>query len=266
MFDIPIYIAAGAILGFLIGLTGIGAGVLTVPFLILVMRLDPVEAVGTTSLYAVFTKSYALFRHYKQKTINFKRGFRFLLITAPGVLLASSLVKWSKVTLPPEGVETLQSCISYVIIVSIGFSIIAMSIDYRKLDNTFFSSPIGKILKVICIFFIGIIIGATSIGGGILIIPALLFFYRETTRYVGTAILIAVMCMIVMSSIYALVGGNSSTPEVNFNIAAFMSMGSLFSTHYGSALCKKIDPRRLQFVIIAITVVAITMLLYDKFN
>ena len=47
MFDIITYIVSGAVLGFLIGLTGVGGGVLAVPVMILIMKLPTTTAIGT---------------------------------------------------------------------------------------------------------------------------------------------------------------------------------------------------------------------------
>ena len=46
--EIAIYVVSGAVLGFLIGLTGVGGGVLAVPMLMLVVRLEPITAVGNS--------------------------------------------------------------------------------------------------------------------------------------------------------------------------------------------------------------------------
>ena len=258
------YILAGAVLGFLIGLTGVGGGVLAVPVLILIVRLEPIAAVGTASLYAVLTKVYAVVRHCRQGTINLRAGFSFLIVALPGVVCTSLLVKYGKASLSPSGVDLLQNVISYVIIFSAGFSFVALLFDYRKFESRFFSSGFGKVVSVLGIFLIGAIMGATSIGGGILIIPALLLFYRETTKYVGTSIFVGVLLMLVMSVIYACVGQDGHLGDVNVRVAGLMALGSLVGTHYGSGLSKVIAPRRLQFIVSAVIVLAVAMMLADK--
>lgn len=266
MLDVLIRIAAGAILGFLIGLTGVGGGVLTVPVLMLIIRLEPITAVGTASLFAVLTKTYAGIKHYRQGTINVRAGLTFLLAALPGVILASFLVKWTKSSLSPEGVDTLQNVISYVIMASIGFSLATLLVDYRRVKTDFFNSHTGRVLKILCVFLIGAVLGMTSIGGGILIIPALLIFYRETTKYVGTSIFVALLSMAVMSCIYAFLGQTDGHAggDVNVKVAALMAVGSLVGAHYGAALSKKIPPRRLQMIIIGVIILAVAMMALDR--
>ena len=263
MADIAICLVSGAALGFLIGLTSVGAGVLTVPVLILIMRLEPISAVGTASLYAVLTKIYATFRHYKQETINVQVGFRFLMPALPGVVVAALLIKWGKASLSGAGVDALNGAVSYLFILAIGFSLVTLMLDYSRFENKFFSSGFGKGNGMLFTCFIGAIIGATSIAG-ILIIPTLLLVYRETTKYVGTSIFVGVLLMLVMSMIYAFIGQDGDVGDVNFRIAGIMALGSLIGTHHGSSLSSKVDPKRLQLVVVGAVILAAAMMIAGR--
>ncbi|MBD3422502.1 MAG: TSUP family transporter [Chitinivibrionales bacterium] len=266
MVDIVVYIVSGGILGFLIGLTGVGGGVLAVPVLILIIKLKPIEAVGTAGLYAVLTKIYAGFKHYRQGTINFKASLHFLINSLPGVIIASLLVKWSKSILLPAGVARLQDAISYTIIVSILFALFTVLIDYSKLKISFFETTAGRIVQIAFVFLIGAIMGMTSIGGGILIIPSLLFFYKEKDMYVGSSIFIALISMTVMSGIYAFIGQSDGghSGDVNFKVALLMAAGALGGTHFGVTLSKKIGGRKLQFVVFGVIILAVIMMILDR--
>ena len=263
--DIVLYLVSGVVLGYLIGLTGIGGGVLTVPFLLLVIKLEPIAAVGTAGLYGVLTKIWAAVRHYRQGTVNLDVGVRFFLASVPGILVGSLAVKWSRVSLSPSGVETLQDVVSYMVMASICFALVALLFDYDRLDTRFLSSRRGMVVKFPCLFLVGAVMGMTSIGGGILIIPSLLLFYRETSRYVGTSIFVALLLMTVMSSLYAFIGRGQGVTDVDLTAAVFMSAGSLAGVHYGAALCKRMHPRRLQAVVVGVIVLAMAMMAADRF-
>ena len=262
--DIVLYLLSGVVLGFLIGLTGIGGGVLTVPFLLLVIKLEPIAAVGTAGLYGVLTKIWAAVRHYRQGTVNLDVGVRFFLASVPGIIVGSLAVKWSRVSLSPSGVETLQDIVSYMVMASIIFALVALLFDYNRFENRFFSSRGGNAVKFSCLFLVGAVMGMTSIGGGILIIPALLLFYRETSRYVGTSIFVALLLMAVMSCLYAFIGRGQGMEDVRLNVAAFMSAGSLAGVHYGAVLCKRMHPRRLQAVVVGVVVLAVVMMVAER--
>lgn len=260
MVEILLCISSGAILGFFIGLTGVGGGVLTVPVLITILKLEPIAAVGTASLYAVLGRLWAAIQHYSQGTVNLEAALLFLEGALPGVIFGSLSVKWMKVSLPPSGVETLQHTVSYIIIFCIALSLAALFFDYSHLEARF-SSGSGRFAKLSTVFVIGVIMGVSSIGGGVLIIPALLLFYKETRKYVGTAIVIALVCMTALSCVYAFVGQGS---DVNFKVAVLMAVGSLAGTRYGATLSKRIEPKRLQFVVISVIMLAVIMMIVPR--
>src|SRR5262249_59272914 len=63
-------VAAGGLIGFLIGMTGVGAGSLTTPMLISGFGLAPAVAVGTDLLFASITKATAAWRHQRLANID----------------------------------------------------------------------------------------------------------------------------------------------------------------------------------------------------
>ena len=60
------YPLAGLVVGFLVGLTGVGGGALMTPLLILIFGVTPSTAVGTDLLYAGITKSAGVAVHRHQ--------------------------------------------------------------------------------------------------------------------------------------------------------------------------------------------------------
>ena len=69
--DILFYIAAGAAVGFAVGITGVGGGSLMTPILLL-FGFPPQIAVGTDLLYASVTKAGGVILHRRQGTIRWK--------------------------------------------------------------------------------------------------------------------------------------------------------------------------------------------------
>ena len=67
-----IHIAAGALVGLVIGLTGVGGGSLMTPILVLGFGISPAIAVGTDLLYAALTKCSGVYFHHKNQTIDWK--------------------------------------------------------------------------------------------------------------------------------------------------------------------------------------------------
>ena len=67
-----VYSFAGFIVGFIIGLTGVGGGSLMTPILVIIFAIKPAVAVGTDLLYAAITKSGGIIVHQRQKSIDWK--------------------------------------------------------------------------------------------------------------------------------------------------------------------------------------------------
>lgn len=63
-------VISGAVIGFFVGMTGVGAGSLTTPLLISVFGVPAPVAVGTDLLFAALTKSTAAWRFQKHKYID----------------------------------------------------------------------------------------------------------------------------------------------------------------------------------------------------
>lgn len=83
LLDILLRMGLGLIIGFCIGMTGVGGGVLVIPALTLLLDLKASVAVGTGSLYAALTKIYATWKHFRLKTIEFKPAMIFLAGALP---------------------------------------------------------------------------------------------------------------------------------------------------------------------------------------
>jgi len=89
----PGYAVAGFIVGFIVGLTGVGGGSLMTPILVLFFGLKPAVAVGTDLLYASITKSGGIFVHQGRGTIEWRVVGLLALGSIPATLLAVTLLK-----------------------------------------------------------------------------------------------------------------------------------------------------------------------------
>src|SRR5438105_244919 len=76
-------IAAGLVVGVLVGSTGMGAGSLMAPLLISVFNVSAVAAVGTDLLYSAATKLVGGARHLTLKTVNTELAWWMAAGSAP---------------------------------------------------------------------------------------------------------------------------------------------------------------------------------------
>src|SRR5580704_68337 len=78
--------------GVLIGLTSMGGAALMAPFLILVVGVRPVTAVGTDLVYGAVTKIIGAWVHWKQGTVDLPVVKKLATGSIPGGLVGSLLV------------------------------------------------------------------------------------------------------------------------------------------------------------------------------
>lgn len=64
------YTLSGLVVGFIVGLTGVGAGALMTPLLVLVFGVSPAVAVGTDLLYASITKGAGAWVHTRRAALG----------------------------------------------------------------------------------------------------------------------------------------------------------------------------------------------------
>ena len=116
--DFLLYIGAGAAVGFIVGMTGIGGGALMTP-LLLSFGFPAHTAVGTDLLYAALTKAGGAYSHHRQKHVNW--GLVKLLaagsIPAALIVLIAAVAAADIDKLRVSPVAPVPDVVAYVIVV-----------------------------------------------------------------------------------------------------------------------------------------------------
>lgn len=232
------FVIAGLIVGFIVGMTGVGGGSLMTPIL-LWFGIPPTTAVGTDLLYAAFTKMGGIFVHQKKKNINWTITGWLSLGSVP----AAFFTLWVLHSIKTD-VTTINSVIKY----GLGWALILTSIAVifkKKLlvfsqkhagDKFHTKSNTQNALTV----GIGILLGATvtltSIGAGALGTVTLFFLYPllPTTKLVGTEIAHAVPLTLVAGL------GHATMGNLDFGLLGQLLIGSLPGIYLGSMLSGKV--------------------------
>src|SRR4051812_35470943 len=97
------FVLAGALVGVLVGMTGMGGGSLMTPILILAFGFDAKVAVGTDLLHGAIFKSFGAARHRMLGTVHARLALWMLLGSAPlslvGVQIASGFSEGTNSTM-----------------------------------------------------------------------------------------------------------------------------------------------------------------------
>ena len=78
---------AGLMVGFLVGLTGMGGGALMTPVLIFVFGFEPTMAIGTDVTYAAVTKIAGSWKHWRQGSVDIPLALWLALGSVPASLI-----------------------------------------------------------------------------------------------------------------------------------------------------------------------------------
>src|SRR5215467_2176501 len=188
-------VACGWLIGFLVGMTGVGAGSLTTPMLIFGFGLQPVVAVGTDLLFACLTKATAAWRHQRLANID----WRILQWLASGSLPGAVAVLAGLYIFKPETevlARAIRTMLAYSLIASAGANILYAWLAGRHvaLGSGWMRSNPRKPATIALGALLGSLVALTSVGAGAIgaVILMLLYPSLVARRLIGTDIVHAI--------------------------------------------------------------------------
>jgi uncharacterized membrane protein YfcA len=231
------FIIAGAVVGVLVGMTGMGGGSLMTPMLILLFGFDPKTAVGTDILHGAIFKSFGAIRHRQLGNVHVPLALWMLAGSAPlslvGVQIASSFS------------DSMQSTMGRVvggalIAGGLGFAIKTFLHGYTG-DAPLHLTRRHKVIAVLIGATCGFVVGLTSVGSGTFFGLAMLLVYPlAARRIVGTDMLHASLLLWVAGAGHLLHG------NVDVHAMAWLLIGSIPGVLAGSHLSVRVPERALR--------------------
>jgi hypothetical protein len=228
------YTVAGFVVGFIVGLTGVGGGSLMTPILVLLFGIKPAVAVGTDLLYAAITKSGGIFIHHRRGNVD----WHIVRLLAAGSVPASLLSLWLLRHLENTGVN-YDRVITLVLAVALILTSLVLLFRGQmeaisRRENLDFVRALHRRLRtpmtVVAGAGIGFFVTISSVGAGALGAAILFFLYprMRPITIVGTDIAHAV-------PITAIAGlGHAHLGTVDFLLLASLLIGSLPGIYLGS--------------------------------
>ena len=181
-------------IGLVLGLTGGGGSILTVPILVYLMSINPVTATAYSLFIVGTTSTFGAIQNYRKNLVDIKNGFIFAIPSFIAVYLTRKYIvpEIPKVIIESPFLITKDTFLMLFFAVIMVFG--ALSVLKKKSQNTNSEEKRNLILIGIQTFTIGIIIGLVGAGGGFLIIPSLILFAKLPMRKaVGTSLFIIAM-------------------------------------------------------------------------
>jgi uncharacterized protein len=248
-----ILIIIGLIASSIGSLIGLGGGIIIVPALLyigtytnLLGDIPPQIAVGTTSLILIVTGLSSTLAYMKHKTVDYKSGFIFFAGSAPGAIIGA----WVNKLLDVHSFNLYFGIFMIVvgILLIVKNKLKPLKLRTGKGVNRTFTDPKGEVhhygfsplLGFIVTFIVGFASGLFGIGGGSLMVPAMILLFAFPPHVaVATSMLLVFLSALVSSATHISLG------NVNWWFALALVPGAWIGAKIGSYLNTKLKSNTL---------------------
>jgi len=246
------HVAAGGLVGFAFGATGVGGGSLMTPILLL-FGYSPAVAIGTDLLYAAITKTGGVISHHNQHSIDWLIVWTLAAGSLPAASATHLALSGGHLASIQQSDVLLTSSLGIMLILTA----VMLSVRNKLRANAALSKP-SFIMGVIhknrakTTFLLGIILGVSvtlsSVGAGAFAAAILMTLYANTksVRIVGTDIAHAVPLTLVAGLGYLFAG------KVDLALLTGLLIGSLPAIQLGAKIAHKMPERFLRGVLIVL--------------
>jgi len=255
----------GLCMGFLSGLLGVGGGFLITPLLNVLFGIPYNVAVGSSICQMAFTSLSGSIKHVRQGSADVKLALFLFAGSFVGVEIGARILEAlkSSTVIVVRGNAILKtdfymSLIYLVFLLTLGFYMFRESflnevsdrIDGNRTSNKFiqsvkirplvkFPSMPGREFSLWLILIFGLVIGIASgllgVGGGVILLPILIYIIAQPThKAIGTSLFLVLLTSI-CGSVTHIMKGN-----VDIKLVALILCGSIVGSYMGAAMTAKL--------------------------
>ena len=226
--DILLYILAGAGVGFIVGITGIGGGALMTPLLLL-FGFPPNIAVGTDLMYASITKASGVISHHRQKHVEWKLVKLLAMGSIPAALITGYSLQ--NVFEDSDSYEALiKSSLGFMLLLTAFVIIFRKQLQRFTLRSKSNNEKTRDVITFVMGIVLGILVTLTSVGAGAIGTAVLMLLYPalRSSHVVGTDIAHAVPLTACAGLVHMALG------NVDFALLFALLVGSIPAIQLGS--------------------------------
>ena len=271
-------IALGGLVGILSGMFGVGGGFLTTPLLIF-YGIPPAVAVASATTQITGSSVSGVYAHFRRGGVDFKMGGVMIAGGSVGSLAGAFLFR----LLQASGqIDLVIGGLYVVLLGSIGGLMLkdaliglgwvaapaapankphhvrwvaALPMRWRFYASGLYLSPLAPLALG---FMAGILTVLLGVGGGFILIPAMIYLLGMAARVVvGTSLVMILAVSAVTTMVHAM-----TTHAVDIVLAGLLLSGGVIGAQYGAVLATRLRPDLLRFALaIIILLVALRMAL-----
>jgi len=261
----------GGLVGILSGMFGVGGGFLMTPLLFFI-GIPPAVAVATEANQIVASSFSGVLAHFKRKTVDLKMGTVLLIGGLIGAYLGILLFNYLK----SLGQVDLLVKLSYVVFLGIiGSLMFVESLNAirrakktgtaakRRKHNWIHNLPFkmkfrtsGLYISVIPPFIVGIFVGVLAaimgVGGGFVMVPAMIYLIGMPTKVViGTSLF-----QIIFVTAFTTLMHATTNYTVDIVLAVLLLVGGVIGAQIGTRIGVKMKAEQLR-ILLALMVLAV---------
>ena len=235
----------GLLVGTIVGLTGVGGAAIMTPLLVLVLKVNPLVAVGSDLLYSVPTKLYGAYLHNRQGTVNWRITIALLIGGIPAALVGVGLLYYLRTHFDIKLITLwTRHTIGVALFLAAAIMVARPLFNRGRVEDTgeFAWSGSQRVRVSILGAVVGLIVTITSIGSGSITLPLLTLALPGVglSQLVGSDIAYAAFLIPTAAA------GRWTMGDVNLALVGNLLLGSLPGVYIGSKLCGRMQTRWLR--------------------
>ncbi len=271
--NILLIVLIGMLVGGLSGLFGVGGGFLMTPLLIF-LGIPPAVAVGTEAPHVLASSVSGVIAHWRRKNVDFKMGFFLMIGGVVGSTVGVNLFKILRVF------GQIDIVIQMLFLIFLGFIGFSMAFESAKTTITKYRTTssirtklhqhswihglpfklrfhrsklyISTIPPIVIGFFVGVLSAMMGVGGGFIMIPAMVYILGMSTNVVVGTSLFQIIFVTANSTFFQ----SYLNQTVDIVLASLMIVGGVIGAQIGARLGTKLKAEYLRGIL-AILVLAV---------
>lgn len=229
----------GFFIAFAIAITGVGAGTITAPVLMLFMGIEPAVAVGTALLFALAVKIPAGISYWVKKKVDVRILLLMVAGGAPGVVLGTTFL--GRLAQSPELKAIILAIVGGIVLLSAFLNIYLM---VRRIDLAKHHDLLRRLIPFFT-FLIGVEVGFSSAGAGAL---GTLLLLSSTNLFACTVVGTDIIFGLVLSAVGG--GIHLGMGNVDGPLLAELVAGGIFGALAGVQFASRVPARPLRFALL----------------